>query len=154
MTPTQEKAIARSLDILRVGFFECPKHFYEYFVDNDDWALLMAAAGLNAVGTPPPQVALAVLRNAVAREGLFAGMTDFAPPPHHCSILQDQVRRGARTLELEPCREGQQGCPYATFENLRGSGRGGGDRRSPGPARDAASKAVPSGSPGPERTGP
>ena len=44
MTPSQEKAITLSLNILHVGFFECPRHFYEYFLTNDEWALLMSAA--------------------------------------------------------------------------------------------------------------
>ena len=32
-----------------------------------------------------------------------------------------KVRRGERTLELEPCEQGQQTCPYATFEEIRHS---------------------------------
>ena len=44
MTLTQERSITLALNILHVGFFECPKHFYEYFVNNDEWALLMAAS--------------------------------------------------------------------------------------------------------------
>jgi hypothetical protein len=123
MTPAQEKSITLSLNILQVGFFECPRHYYEYFIGNDDWALLMAAGGLNEVDTPPLKIALAVLRNAVAREGFFADMTDFKPPAHHCSFLREQVRRGERNIRLEPCKEGQQGCPYATFENLKDSSR-------------------------------
>jgi hypothetical protein len=145
MTPTQEKAITQSLDILKVGFFECPKHFYEYFLHNDDWALLMAAAGLNDVTTPPPVVALAVLRNAVLREGLFAGMTDFRPPTHHCSFLGEQIRRGERTIDLEPCKEGHERCPYANFENLQGSGRPTVDHLLPQRAGDAPNVIVPPG---------
>ena len=125
MTLAQEKAITLALNALHVGFFECPKHYYEYFINDDDWSLLMAAAGQNVVDTPPPQMALAVLRNAIAREGFFAEMTDFKPPAHHCSFLREQVRRGDRTIDLKPCTEGQQGCPYATFEHMRDSGAGG-----------------------------
>lgn len=119
MTDAQERAITLALNVLHVGFFECPKHYYEYFVSNDEWALLMTAGGINAVGTPPSDVALAVLRKAVAREGFFAEMTDFKPPMHYCSFLRDKIRRGERQINLEPCKEGQQGCPYATFENLK-----------------------------------
>ena len=50
MTNAQERAITLALNILHVGFFECPKHFYQYFIHNDEWALIMAAAGL-----PRPQ---------------------------------------------------------------------------------------------------
>jgi hypothetical protein len=121
MTPAQEKAITLALNVLHVGFFECPKHYYQYFINNDEWALMMTAAGLNAVNTPPQQIALAVLRNAVAREGFFAAMTDFKPPAHYCSFLRDKVERGERRMKLEPCREQQQGCPYATFDELKGS---------------------------------
>jgi hypothetical protein len=121
MTPTQEKAITLALNVLHVGFFECPRHDYQYFISNDEWALLMTAAGLRAVGTPPPEVALGVLRRAVAREGFFAGMTDFRPPAHFCSFLRDKVDRGERRITLEQCKEGQQGCPYATFEHIKDS---------------------------------
>lgn len=121
MTTTQEHAITLSLNILQVGFFECPKNFYEYFISNDDWALLMAAAGSNAVDRPPQETAVEVLRNAVGRRGLFEGMTDFEPPAHYCSFLRDQIRRGERTGELQPCAARQQHCPYATFENLKRS---------------------------------
>jgi len=121
MTLTQERSITLALNILHVGFFECPKHFYEYFVSNDEWALLMAASGINAVGTPPQQVALAVLQQAVTRQGFFADMTDFAPPAHFCSFLRDKIQRGERDMMLEPCKPGLQRCPYATFENLKDS---------------------------------
>ena len=43
MTLSQERSINLALNMLHVGFFECPKQFYEYFVNNDEWALLMAA---------------------------------------------------------------------------------------------------------------
>jgi len=119
MTPTQEQAITLSLNVLHVGFFECPKHYYEYFINNDEWALLMVAAGLTAVDVLPQQVALGVLRNAAAREGFFADMTDFRPPAHHCSFLEEKIQKGERNIALlRPCEEGQQGCPYATFENF------------------------------------
>lgn len=121
MTPAQERSITLALNILHVGFFECPSHAFEYFIDNDDWALLMAAAGLNAVNTPPPEAALAVLREAVARRNFFAGMTDFKPPAHYCSFLAEQVRSGKRVVTLRQCEEGQKTCPYATFENIRDS---------------------------------
>ena len=121
MTLTQERSITLALNILHVGFFECPKHFYEYFVNNDEWALLMAASSINAVGTPPEQVALAVLQQAVARQGLFADMTDFAPPAHFCSFLRDKIWRGERDMTLQPCQPGLQRCPYATFQNLKDS---------------------------------
>jgi hypothetical protein len=121
MTTTQERAITLALNVLGVGFFECPKHYFEYFIHEDEWALLMAAAGINAVGTPPQQVALRVLANAVAREGFFEGMTDFRPPRHFCSFLHDQIQRGHREMTLEACEEGQRTCPYATFEVLKGS---------------------------------
>src|SRR6185437_8331644 len=91
MTSTQEKAITLALNILQVSFFECPKHYYEYFIKNNDWALLMAAAGINDVDAQPQPIALAVLGNAVARKGLFADMTDFEPPAHHCSFLREQI---------------------------------------------------------------
>lgn len=119
MTPAQERVIQLALNVLQVGFFECPKHYYEYFVGNDDWALMMTAAGENAVGTPPAQLAVAVLRQAVAREGFFAEMTDFEPPAHYCSFLVDQVRRGERRVELKQCQPRQTGCPYASFEHMR-----------------------------------
>ena len=121
MTLTQERSITLALNILHVGFFECPKHFYEYFVNNDEWALLMAASGINAVGTAPEQVALVVLQQAVARQGFFADMTDFAPPAHFCSFLRDKIQRGERNMTLEPCQPGLQRCPYATFQNLKDS---------------------------------
>ena len=121
MTATQERAITLSLNILQVGFFECPKHYYEYFINNDEWALLMAAAGLNEVDTSPPTLALTVLRNAVARDGFFATMTDFQPPAHYCSFLQDKIQRGERKIDLYPCTKAQESCPYATFENLKDS---------------------------------
>ena len=121
MTNTQEQAITLALNILHVGFFECPKHYYEYFISNDEWALLMAAASLNAVDTPPQEVALAVISAAVARQGFFEAMTDFIPPKHFCSFLRDKIEAGKRALSLQPCTEGQRGCPYATFENIRES---------------------------------
>ncbi len=121
MTATQERAITLSLNMLHVGFFECPKHFYEYFVNNDEWALLMAAAGLNKVGMSPTEVALAVLKNAAAREGFFETMTDFEPPAHHCSFLQDKIKRGERMIDLCSCKKAQEGCPYATFDHLKES---------------------------------
>ena len=121
MTPTQEKSITLSLNILHVGFFECPEHYYEYFINNDEWAVLMAAAGLNDVDTPPQEIALAVLRNAVARQGFFAEMTDFEPPARYCSFLRDKIQAGERTMNLHPCQPGQQGCPHATFENMKDS---------------------------------
>ena len=119
MTLSQEKAITLALNVMQVGFFECPKHYYEYFINNDEWALLLAAAGLNASDTPPQELALAVLRNAVLREGFFEGMADFRPPAHYCSFLRDKIRTGERKMCLEPCREGQKTCPYATFEHLK-----------------------------------
>lgn len=124
MTPTQERAITLSLNILHVGFFECPGHYYEYFVNNDEWALLMAAGGVNAAATPAQELALAVLRHAVARDGLFAEMTDFAPPARVCSFLRDKITTGERTMNLEPCQPGQRGCPYATFVQIKHSGKG------------------------------
>jgi hypothetical protein len=122
MTPTQEKAISLALNILDVAFFECPKHYYEYFISNDEWALLMAAANVNAVGTPPPQLAVEVLRAAVAREGLFRGMSDFRAPRHFCSFIREKNRTGERRIELKQCEEGQRTCPYASFEDIRDSG--------------------------------
>lgn len=122
MTTAQEQAITLALNALHVGFFECPRQDYQYFISNDEWALLMTAAGLNAVCTPPQEVALAVLRNAVAKEGFFAGMTPFEPPAHYCSFLADKIRTGRRTMTLEPCARGQQQCPYATFEGIKESG--------------------------------
>ena len=118
MTPTQERAITLALNILNVGFFECPRQDYQYFIDNDEWALLMAAAEINVVGTPPQDLAMSALQNAVARRGFFADMTEFRPPRHYCSFLREKVRRGERTLALEPCEQGQQTCPYATFEEI------------------------------------
>src|SRR5215204_3870841 len=66
MTLSQEKAITLALNILQVGFFECPRHYYEYFINNDEWALLLTAGGLNAADTPPQVLALAVLHKAVS----------------------------------------------------------------------------------------
>ena len=123
MTAVQEKAITLALNTLHVGFFECPRHDYQYFIDDDEWALLMAASGLNAVDTPPPQLALAVLHNAVARKGFFADMTDFNPPAHYCSFLRDKIQSGRLNMALEPCQPGQKFCPYATFEQLKGRQR-------------------------------
>jgi hypothetical protein len=121
MTLTQERSISLALNMLHVGFFECPKQFYEYFVNNDEWALLMTASGVNAVGTPPQQIALGVLQQAVARKGFFADMTDFTPPAHYCSFLSGKIRRGERDIELQPCQPGLQRCPYATYEHLKAS---------------------------------
>jgi hypothetical protein len=121
VTLAQERSITLALNILHVGFFECTNHYYEYFVSNDEWALLMTASGINVVGTPPPQVALAVLQQAVARQGFFADMTDFKPPAHFCSFLRDKIQNGERNIKLEKCEAGQTGCPYATFENLKES---------------------------------
>ena len=121
MTVTQERAITLALNVLPVGFFECPKHYYEYFVNNDEWALLMAAGGANDAATPPQELALAVLYYAVKRQGFFAEMTDFQPPAHFCSFLRDKIARGERDMTLEPCKPGQQGCPYATFEHIKRS---------------------------------
>lgn len=111
MTPTQEKAITLSLNILQVGFFECPKHYYQYFINNDAWSLLMAAGGRNDVDTPPPQTALAVLRNAVAREGCFADMPDFKPPAHHCSFLRDPGSPRRPQHRPQALRSGPTGLP-------------------------------------------
>jgi hypothetical protein len=121
MTRAQEHAITLALNILHVGFFECPRQDFQYFINNDEWALLMSAAGVNAVGTPPQEIAVAVLRNAVARVGLFEGMTPFEPPAHYCSFLLDKVRAGERKLALGPCARGQTHCPYATFEAMKES---------------------------------
>lgn len=122
MTLGQERAITLALNILHTGFFECPRHDYQYFVTNDEWALLLTAAGASAAdASPPPQLAVAALGRAVAREGFFDGMTDFQPPTHYCSFLRDKVARGERALNLEPCKAGQTSCPYATFENIRDS---------------------------------
>jgi hypothetical protein len=121
MTDTQERSIALALNILQVGFFECPRHYYEYFIDDDEWALLMTAAGINVIGTPPQQLALSVLRNAVAREGFFTGMTDFQPPAHYCSFLKEKIECGKLKISLRQCEEGQKNCPYATFEHLDAS---------------------------------
>src|SRR5688572_17437427 len=107
MTIQQERCITLALNILHVGFFECPKHYYEYFVNNEEWALLMAGGGMHEVDTPPLVMALAALRNAVAREGLFAGMTDFVPPAHFCSFLRDKIDSGERKMDLQPCAKGQ-----------------------------------------------
>jgi hypothetical protein len=119
MTVVQEKAITLALNTLHVGFFECPQHFYQYFINDDEWALMMTASGVNAVDTPPPQLALSVLRNAVAREGFFAEMTDFEPPTHFCSFLRDKIRTGEGSMTLQPCKQGQRHCPYATFDPLK-----------------------------------
>lgn len=123
MTSSQEKAINLSLNVLYVAFLECPKHYFEYFVHNEDWALLMTAAGHHGVTTQPQQLALAVLAKAVAREGFFQNMTDFVAPAHYCSFLRDQIQKGERNMQLAPCAKGQVGCPYATFENLQHSER-------------------------------
>ena len=121
MTPTQEKAITLALNVLHVGFFECTKQFYQYFINNDEWALLLTAAGINAADTPPQVLALAVLRNATAREGFFHEMRDFEPPDHFCSFLKDKIRTGERKMCLEPCKKGGTTCQYATFEHIRDS---------------------------------
>jgi hypothetical protein len=121
MTAGQERAITLALNILHVGFFECPRHDYQYFVNNDEWALMMAAAGVNAADASPARLALAVLTHAAARAGFFEGMTDFEPPAHYCSFLRDKVARGERAMNLEPCKPGEQGCPYATFEHIKDS---------------------------------
>src|SRR5688500_3455582 len=98
MTSRQEQAITLALNGLHVSFFECPKSHFEYFINNDEWALLTAAGDENAVGARPQEVALAVLRHAVNREGFFEGMTDFAPPARYCSFLKDKIRTGERRL--------------------------------------------------------
>ena len=119
MTTTQEKAITLSLNILNVSFFECPGQHYEYFLSNDEWALLMSASGVNAVATPAPKVALEVLHHAVARDGFFAGMTDFKAPRHFCSFIREKNRTGERSIPLSQCEAGQRTCPYATFEAMK-----------------------------------
>ena len=122
MTDKQERAITLALNVLHVGFFECPRHDYRNFLMEDDWALLiLAAGGVHPVATDPDELALAVLTNAVERDGFFAHMTDFKPPAHYCSFLKEQVRRGERNMCLDPCKEGQQQCPYVTFENIKKS---------------------------------
>ena len=121
MTLGQERAITLALNVLHVGFFECPRQDYQYFVSNDDWTLLMTAGGVNRVGAPPQEVALAVLSEAVARKGYFAEMIDFEPPTHYCSFLKDQIQHGERSLDLKPCQAGQKTCPYATFEHIKAS---------------------------------
>ena len=121
MTHAQEKAITLALKVLQVGFFECPKQYYEYFINNDEWGLLLAAAGINTTNTPPQALALAVLRNAMAREGFFHEMTDYEPPDHFCSFLRDKIQTGERKMCLKPCRKGETTCQYATFEHLRES---------------------------------
>ena len=121
MTTEQERAITLALNVLHVGFFECPRQDFQYFINNDEWALLMTAAQVNAVDTPPQGVALAVLQAAVARRGFFEAMTDFEPPQHFCSFLRDKIRTGERQVALEPCARGQRHCPYATFENIKES---------------------------------
>jgi hypothetical protein len=121
MTLSQEKAITLALNVLHVGFFECPKQYYEYFINNEEWALLLTAAGLNATDTPPQTLALAVVRNAVLREGFFQDMTDFEPPAHFCSFLRDKIQTGERKMCLKPCEQGTKTCQYATFEHLKAS---------------------------------
>lgn len=123
MTQTQERAISLALNILHTGFFECPKQYYEYFVNNDEWALLMAAGGIESTDIPPMELAVAVMHKAVVREGFFSGMADFKPPAHYCSFLRESISRGERTIHLKQCEEGQSTCPYATFENIRDSRR-------------------------------
>ena len=121
MTETQERAITLALNVLHVGFFECPRHDYQYFLKEDDWALLMTAGGANAVNTPPAELAIAVLNDAVRRKGFFAHMSDFKPPAHYCSFLREQVRRGERQMDLQPCAPNQATCPYATYEMIKES---------------------------------
>ena len=121
MTNSQERAITLALNVLHVGFFECPRQDYQYFINNEEWALPMSAAGVNAVAAPPQEVALAVLRSAVAKQGFFAGMTPFEPPAHYCSFLADKVRTGERKLALEPYARGQADCPYVTFDGIKES---------------------------------
>ena len=82
---------------------------------------MMSAADVNSVATQPQEVAVAVLRNAVTKQGFFAGMTPFEPPAHYCSFLLDKVRTGERKLALEPCARCQAHCPYATFEGIKDS---------------------------------
>ena len=84
----------------------------------------MAAAGLNTVNARPQEVALAVLHSAVARQAFFEGMTEFKPPAHFCSFLRDKAKSSAEVLDLQPCREDQRHCPYATFENIKQCGMG------------------------------
>ena len=121
MTKSQERAITLALNILHVGFFECPRQDDQYFIDNDEWALLMSAAGVNTVGAAPQEVAVVVLRNAVAREGFFSNMRPFEPPAHYCSFLRDKIEAGKQTISLERCAAGQARCPYATFEGIKKS---------------------------------
>jgi hypothetical protein len=118
MTTAQEQAITLALNVLQVGFFECTRQDYQYFISNDEWALLLTAAGLNAVDTPPQEVAVAVLNAAVARRRFFEAMTDFRPPKHFCSFLREQIRLGKRSFVLGQCQEGQRACPYATLGNI------------------------------------
>lgn len=121
MTTGQERVITLALNVLYVGFFECPRKHFEYFVSNDEWAAMMAAAGINDVSISPPRLALAVLQQAVAREGFFLDMTDFRPPAHFCSFLQQKAASGEHPIQLSRCAEGQTNCPHATFENLKRS---------------------------------
>ena len=49
MTDAQERSITLALNILHVGFFECPAHFYEYFLTNDEWALVDVGSGYHRI---------------------------------------------------------------------------------------------------------
>ena len=121
MTAAQEQAITLALNILHVGFFECPRQDYQYFINNEEWALLMMAAGINTVGAPPQEVALAVLRDALAKDGFFAAMTPFEPPAHYCSFLREKIQTGQRKMTIEPCARDQKHCLYATFDGINQS---------------------------------
>ena len=122
MTAGQERAITLALNILHVGFFECPRHDYQYFVNNDEWALMMAAAGPQRRGHAAAAArARRPGRRRSRARGSSPGMTDFEPPAHYCSFLRDKVARGERAIELQPCKPGEQGCPYATFEHIKDS---------------------------------
>lgn len=70
MTSNQRRAILLADQILK-GHAEPAK------ISETDWSLLLLAAGLHRVATPPPVVAIRVLSNAEHLEGYF---TEVMPP--------------------------------------------------------------------------
>ena len=119
MNTLQTKAIQLALNVLYMDFFECPKHFHQYFLNTDEWALLLLAAGIQDADYKVAEVALTVLHHAVARKGFFHKMGDFKSGPHICSFLQEKVDRKGYTFKLEECQPGSAECPYATYEMLK-----------------------------------
>ncbi len=121
MNTLQTKAIQLALNVLYMDFFECPKHFHQYFISSDEWALLLLANGtFQDADYKVGDVAVAVLNHAVARKGFFEKMGDFKPGPHICSFIKEKVDRKGYAFQLDLNVQAEQtDCPYATYRILK-----------------------------------